>query len=38
MKAIPTNQQVKNGHCESQTSLKVGPNSVDDFLEDPNFG
>lgn len=38
MKAIPTDQQVENGHGESQTSLKVGPTTVQNFLEMANGG
>ena len=38
MKAIPTDQQVENGHGEGQTSFKVGPNAVHDFFEMANRG
>jgi hypothetical protein len=38
VEAIPTDQQIENGHGEGQTGLKVDPNAMHDFHEMANGG
>ncbi len=38
LEAIPSDQQIENGHGKGQTSLEIGPNAMHDFFEMANGG